>query len=110
MYQLNCDKKQYDKEDSKEVDQGSVNKNIKQTPIRRNVSEYLKIRVVDAKNNAEKQNISKLIQILIKAVIFFYILSIGCLITIWQNATSLREQLVEGQRLVFMNLNAISPK
>lgn len=71
MYQLNCDKKQYDKEDSKEVDQGSVNKSIKQTPIRRNVSEYLKIRVVDAKNNAEKQNISKLIQILIKAVIFF---------------------------------------
>ena len=45
-----------------------------------------------------------------KLLIFFYILSTGCLITIWQNATSLREQLVEGQRLVFMNLNAISPK
>ena len=63
MYHFNCHKNKYDNEDDKKIDQESAYDNVKQSaqPIRRNVSEFLKIRVVDAKNLAQKQDTSKLV-------------------------------------------------
>lgn len=54
--------------------------------LKRNVSESLKIRVADATRSGPNDNRT------------------NAVITVWQNAANLKEELTEGQKIIFLNL------
>jgi hypothetical protein len=74
----------HDRSDSNKSQQTS-----KQMP-RRNVNQILKLRLSDYKKKPNTKG--------------------TCIITIWQNATELKEKIQEGQRLSIFNLNSIPLK